>query len=445
MLQHSCRRYGSGAFGERLFLLKEQENRIGDLFFVNRNNIVHISLDERKRYCARATNCYSIRDRYFRRQRNRCPLLDGRFHRRKLRRLNTDHADFRIGFLDRAGDAGDQTTAADGDDEHLDLRLLFEHLKAKSSLPGDYRLIVERMNKRQTQALAAAQRFLTGFVVVRARKDHFRTVSARGGYLYDGRRKRHANLRSNSPPGCVIGDGLGMVTGRGGDHALEALLRGQQQNLVKRSPLLVGAGDLEVFEFEENRVAGQLRKCLRTHERRQEYRVANPACSGLDRLECNHKESAPDASGATLPLYTEGRAAGPENVPARRDRHPPALLHFHVRKTPWTAWRSSLHARSSVMNISRPRGLVPRLNSHLFPARVSCYELPIHRRGRRRFREVFALWVQTRNTRGRFDGDLTGDRARSSRRGPCFQSLVNPSCGRCDSRLHRFGLCVEHL
>src|SRR6202041_2497508 len=284
VLQHGCCRHGSGAFGQRLLLLKKQENRVRDLFFVNRDDIVHVSLHQRKRHRARAANCYSVRDRYFRSQSNWGTLLDGRSHRRKLRGLNPDHADFRIGLLNRAGDAGNQTTAADGDDEYIDFRLLFEHLKPKSSLAGNHRFIVEGMDKRQTQPFAAAQSFLAGFVVVRAGKDHFRTVSPGGSYLYNRRRERHADLRRDSPPGRVIGDGLGMVSGRRGDHSLEALVFGQQQNLVECSPLLIGAGDLKVFQLEEDRIAGQLGKCLRTDERRPEYRVANPPCGGLDRL-----------------------------------------------------------------------------------------------------------------------------------------------------------------
>ena len=73
----------------------------------------------------------------------------------------------------------------------------------------------------------------------------------------------------------VIGHGLRVISRRRGNHAAPAFFGGEQQNFVERAALLEGAGHLQIFELEEDRVAGQLRKRLRAHEGRKKNRAAD--------------------------------------------------------------------------------------------------------------------------------------------------------------------------
>src|SRR5579863_7003964 len=62
VLQHCSCGDSARAFAERLFLLKQEQNGIGDFFFVDCDDVVDVALDERKSESAGAANSNAVRD-----------------------------------------------------------------------------------------------------------------------------------------------------------------------------------------------------------------------------------------------------------------------------------------------------------------------------------------------------------------------------------------------
>ena len=65
------------------------------------------------------------------------PASRARDHGGQLLRLDADDADFGVGLLERAGDAADESAAADGHDDGFELGHLFEEFEADGALAGD--------------------------------------------------------------------------------------------------------------------------------------------------------------------------------------------------------------------------------------------------------------------------------------------------------------------
>ena len=103
-----------------------------------------------------------------RRQGHRFAFRHRGLHRRQPAGLHSDDPDFRICFLDGAGDATDQAAAADGDHHRLNFGMLLQHFKSEGALAGDDRVIIERMDESEMLLLAAPDGFFAGFVVVGA-------------------------------------------------------------------------------------------------------------------------------------------------------------------------------------------------------------------------------------------------------------------------------------
>ena len=174
--------------------------------------------------------------------------------------------------------------------------MLFEHFDSQCSLSRDDGLIIKRMDEGKALLLAPAQRLLARLIVVRAGEDHLGAVSARCGHLHQRRRQRHADLRLDAPLGRMIGHSLGVIPRRCRDHAPPALFLRQHQNLVQRAPFLEGAGHLQVFELQENRVPRKLGELLGMAEGSDNNRAPDAVCRILDRANCQHRESPRAAS-----------------------------------------------------------------------------------------------------------------------------------------------------
>jgi len=56
----------------------------------------------------------------------------------------------------------------------------------------------------------------------------------------------------------VVGHGLGMIAGAGGDHSAPFLILAQQQNPVERTTLFEGSGSLQIIQLEKDLLTGHL-------------------------------------------------------------------------------------------------------------------------------------------------------------------------------------------
>ncbi len=152
--------------------------------------------------------------------------------------MHSDDLHFRICLLDGAGNAADQAAAADGHDHRFNLGMLLQHLETESSLAGDDRVIVERVDESEMLLLAAANGFFAGLVVIGAVENDFRAVGLGGRHLNQRSGEGHANLGADAALAGVIGQSLCVISSRGRNHSLIALFRAQSQQLVQRAALL---------------------------------------------------------------------------------------------------------------------------------------------------------------------------------------------------------------
>src|SRR6266566_4549862 len=87
----------------------------------------------------------------------------------------------------------------------------------------------------------------------------------------------------------VVGNGLRVIAGRGGDQSALLFLGSQRQDAVERPSFLVGSGSLQVFKFQKDGIPRLRRKCLRAPAGRDENRVLNPLARPTYLFEGHHE------------------------------------------------------------------------------------------------------------------------------------------------------------
>ncbi|MGC4050535.1 MAG: hypothetical protein QM757_14255 [Paludibaculum sp.] len=147
-------------------------------------------------------------------------------------------------------------------------------------MSGDDGFVVERVKEGEAVGFALADGFLIGLVVIPAVEYNFGAVAAGGRDLDQWGGQRHADAGADAAGGGVIGDGLGVVAGRGCDDAAGLLLFCQSEDPVEGSAFLERPGALQVLQFEVEFVAGERREGLGVDQRRESNGFAD-ACEGL--------------------------------------------------------------------------------------------------------------------------------------------------------------------
>ena len=166
--------------------------------------------------------------------------------------------------------------------------MLLEQFQADRALPGDHGVVIEGMHKGEVLCLAAADGLFVSLVVVGAVQNHVGAIAARRRDLDERRGQRHANLGADAELAGVVGHALGVISGRGRDHALGTFFGAQREQLVQRAALFESAGSLQVVELQIDLVGGGLGKRLRTRAGRKVDGVANAAQGRLDVVESDH-------------------------------------------------------------------------------------------------------------------------------------------------------------
>ncbi|MNE42680.1 hypothetical protein D3C80_1368240 [compost metagenome] len=93
--------------------------------------------------------------------------------------------------------------------------------------------------------------------------DDIGAVGAGAVHLHEGGALGHDDGHRHAQAAAVIGQGLGVVAGRGGDDAALHLIRRQLQQPVQGAALLEAAGEVQVVELDPDLGAGQLRQAAR--------------------------------------------------------------------------------------------------------------------------------------------------------------------------------------
>ena len=85
-----------------------------------------------------------------------------------LARLHSEDLHRRVRLFHGAGDAADQPSAADGNDDGFDVGMLLQNFEAERSLPRDDGIVIEGVDEREAIVFGSLDRLLVGFIVVRA-------------------------------------------------------------------------------------------------------------------------------------------------------------------------------------------------------------------------------------------------------------------------------------
>ena len=252
----------------------------GNLFFFNRNDLVHIFRDQRERDFTGATHGNSVGNGGRGWNGNELMLFESQQHGRQPRGFHADHLHFRARLLDGAGDAGNQTAAAHGNNHRFELRALLEQLQAESALPRDYSHVVEGVKKGESLFARKIQGVMASLVVIKAVENYVGPVILRGRHFHQGRSGGHDDGAAYFAKRGVIGDGLGMISRGSADDAALLFFGAEQKNFVERAAFLVGAGHLQIFELEIDLLTGGCRELGGIRARRIVDGIAN-AVGGL--------------------------------------------------------------------------------------------------------------------------------------------------------------------
>ncbi len=188
-------------------------------------------------------------------------LLHGLDHGGSAGGLNTVHFDVRVQSLDGVSDTGDEPAAANGHDDRVDVRDLFEDLEADGALARNDVFVVERVDEGVAFGVAQFEGFIVSVVVDPGNEADVGAVFLGGFDLGDGSVVRQADeaLRAGLRRGK--GHTLGMVAGGAGDDAPGLLFVGKLGDLVGGTADLEGTGDLQVLGLEDDfRVRVELRR-----------------------------------------------------------------------------------------------------------------------------------------------------------------------------------------
>ena len=121
---------------------------------------------------------------------------------------------------------------------------------------------------------------------------------------------RHHDGRVDAEPPCVMGNRLGVIAGRHGNHTGPAFGFGQRLEADQRAALLERAGELKHFELEIQLRAGDVGKGAGMDERRLHDRALDGALGALNIFESDGHFSGTRFSNPTAPSSASLRAEG---------------------------------------------------------------------------------------------------------------------------------------
>jgi hypothetical protein len=186
---------------------------------------------------------------------------------RRIFRLDADDPDLWVEPFDIGGDPGDESAAADRDEDGVRrLRMLAQDLHADGALTGDDVRVVEGMNEGQTLLGHQLARMGIGFIIGIAVQHHLAAVGAHRTDLDRRRSTRHDDGRLESEPAGAERHALRMITSAGRDHATRTRLGIEMDQLVVGPAQFEGEHRLQVLAFEQHGIAQAGRESRRQRE-----------------------------------------------------------------------------------------------------------------------------------------------------------------------------------
>ncbi len=290
---------GSGALGQGLFALQQQEDRVRDFFLFDRDDVIDVLLNKREGAFSGAADGNSVGNCLGGLQSDRLALGDSSLHGRNAGGLYSENLYSGICFFDGAGDAADEASSTNGRNDDFDAGMLLQDFQAESSLPCDDGVVIEGMNQGEAVLLALRDSLFVGLVVIRTVQHDFGAVGARCRDFGERSRQRHYDASFDFVASGVVGDALRVIAGGCGDHSTGPFIPIEGEELVQSAALFERSGALLVIELEENGIVGETGERFRVGAGRDADVRANSVEGGLDVRKLDH-----DGDGVIL-LYPQ--------------------------------------------------------------------------------------------------------------------------------------------
>ena len=242
---------GAGALGDELLLLQNGQDSGGDLALTDGDHLIHILAAHVKGQLAGRLDLNTVGYGPHLGQRDDLILPQRLVHAGGALRLYADHLTGRLQLFDSFGHAGDQSAAADGGDDHVNVRQLLQDLQTDGALTGHNAVVIERMNKGIALLIPQTDRLGIGVVVHAGHQHHLRAVAAGGLDL--GQRCALGDTDDGVDPHVPGGirHALGVVSGTAGDDTPALLLIAEGSDLVIRATQLECAGLLQAIRLQK--------------------------------------------------------------------------------------------------------------------------------------------------------------------------------------------------
>ncbi|MNH12842.1 hypothetical protein D3C79_723950 [compost metagenome] len=223
-------RHGQGArrFGDRAGIVVDVLDRCAQLVAADRDHLIDEVAAQLETMGADLRHRHAVGKRADLRQDH--PLARGHRSLQAIGvfRFDTDHFDLRPQVLHISGDPGDQSAAANRHEDRVQCpRLLTQDLHGHRALPGDHIGVIEWRHEGRALAVGQGQRVGQGMGEALTVQHHMTAARAHPFDLQRWRSGRHDDGRPHPQVRSGQGHALGMVAGRGRDHAALALGHGE--------------------------------------------------------------------------------------------------------------------------------------------------------------------------------------------------------------------------
>ena len=280
---------GARALDQQLGPLEQHHDGVHDLVLGHVDDVVDESLDDREGDVPGSLDRDAVRDRAHVRRLGRPAALEGGPVRRAARRLHADDATVGAQRLHHRRNPGEQPAAPEGNDEHVDLGHVLEHLEGEGALPGHDQGIVERAHERPALALCRGLRRSLRVVERLALEHDGRAVAAGRGLLGERCTDRHVDGGGDAEGACRERNALRVVARTRGDDPGFPLGRRQVGEPVGGAADLERARLLQVLGLEQDLGARPVRERGRREHGRVQCDAVEPGPRGEDVVEADHR------------------------------------------------------------------------------------------------------------------------------------------------------------
>ncbi len=246
--------HGARGLDDELGALEQHEERSRDVILFDSDDLVDDVADDFEVDAAGLADGDPVGDSRCDRDLGRLPCDERDRVGRRIGGLHPDdaHGSSELGRLlfDRAGDSRDEPSAADRNEDGVDIRLLLQDLETERALTHYYVAVVEGVDEDGARLLRELGRCAQRLIDDVAAQLDVGAILLGGRELRQGDAHRHEDGRADAQLARCEGHALGVVAGRGGDDSACLLVVAQVHKPVVRTADLVGTGALQVLAFE---------------------------------------------------------------------------------------------------------------------------------------------------------------------------------------------------